>query len=128
MYIVAYNFVWLSLLALGGASAIIPSRGTKMGAKNRAKHLELIWKIHEEMDSCDVAKEELCGSMCLDCEGVGALACRFCGGTGFLMLGGDLIGTNNDCPVCSGVGEEECKECMGAGNIVMWRKEYDGAQ
>ena len=89
------------------------------------KHLELIWKIREEMDLCDVTKEDLCGHMCPKCEGDGELPCRFCGGTGFLMLGHDLIGTNNDCPVCNGSGYEECKDCMGAGYIVDWREEYD---
>ena len=55
------------------------------------------------------------------CDGEGVIPCRFCGGTGFLMLGQDLIGTNNDCPVCKGSGHEECKECMGAGSIALWR-------
>jgi len=40
------------------------------------------------------------------------------------MLGHDLIGTNNDCPVCKGGGHEECKECMGAGSIAEWREHH----
>ena len=41
------------------------------------------------------------------------------------MLGNELIGTNNDCPVCKGTGMTECKKCMGAGYIVEWRDHYE---
>ncbi len=90
----------------------------------RMIYLDLIWKIREEIDTCDVSKDEICGEVCKVCQGDGILPCRFCGGTGFLMLGHDLIGTNNDCIVCKGTGDEECKLCMGAGYIVEWRKDY----
>ena len=91
----------------------------------RMKHLDLIWKIREEIDTCNVSKDEICGEVCKICHGDGFLPCRFCGGTGFLMLGHELIGTNNNCTVCKGSGNEECKLCMGAGYIVKWREDYD---
>jgi hypothetical protein len=112
----SFKFIGISLLALWRSDALIPSRKTKLTPFERMKHLELIWQIREQT--------EVCAHICETCDSEGKLRCRFCGGTGFLMLGGELIGTNNDCPVCNGNGEEECKECMGAGNIVMWRKEY----
>ena len=31
------------------------------------------------------------------------------------MIGDDLIGTGNECPVCKGTGYELCRTCMGAG-------------
>ena len=121
----SFKIMCLALLALRQTNALIPPRKTKLTAYERMKHLELIWKIREEMDVCDVTKEELCGHICKSCDSEGEVPCRFCGGTGFLMLGHDLIGTNNDCPVCNGSGYEECKDCMGAGYIVDWREEYD---
>ena len=121
-----YNIVYLSVcvVVMGSASALIPSQRVKMMALERMKHLDLIWRIREEIDECDITKEGLCGNICPTCEGGGQLRCRFCGGTGFLMLGHDLIGTNNDCPVCKGGGHEECKECMGAGSIAEWREHH----
>ena len=106
------------------SNALILSNRIKMKALERMKHLDLIWRIREEIDECDITKEGLCGNICPTCEGEGQLRCRFCGGTGFLMLGHDLIGTNNDCPVCKGGGHEECKECMGAGSIAIWRDNH----
>lgn len=93
-------------------------------AQDGRRHLNLIWTIREEIESCDVTKKDICGKFCSECEG-GRTICRFCKGTGFLMIGDDLIGTNNDCPVCKGDGEEECKNCMGSGRIVDWRKHYN---
>ena len=120
-----YRFICLALLALWQTNALIPHRKTRLTPYERMKHLDLIWQIREQMDVCDITKEELCGHICETCDSEGEVPCRFCGGTGFLMLGHDLIGTNNDCPVCNGCGYEECKDCMGAGYIVDWREEYD---
>ena len=117
--------VWLFLITIQCAHTLTPSHKTKINALERMKYLDLIWKIREEIDECDVAKEDICGSVCDKCNGEGYVECRFCAGTGFLMLGHELIGTNNDCSVCKGTGQEECKDCMGAGYIVQWRKDYD---
>ena len=100
----------------------IPPRVSKIHPVDRMKHLELIWKIREEMDECDVSKGDICGGECKECRGDGEIQCNYCGGTGFLMLGNELIGTNNDCPACKGKGMIECKKCMGAGYIVEWRR------
>ena len=121
----SYSAIYFLIAALWRGAALIPSRGTKLTVAERMKYLDLVWKIREEMDICDVTKEDLCGHMCHKCDGEGELMCRFCGGTGFLMMGNELIGTDNDCPVCKGSGYEECKHCMGAGYVVDWREEYD---
>ena len=105
--------------------SLIPGRISKINPSDRMKHLELIWKIREEIDECDVSKGEICGGVCENCDGNGDVPCEYCGGTGFLMLGDDLIGTNNDCPVCKGTGMTECKKCMGAGYIVEWIEHYE---
>ena len=121
----SFKFLCVSILALWRSNALIPSRKTKLTPFERMKHLELIWRIREQTEVCDVTKEDLCGHMCETCDSEGEVRCRFCAGTGFMMLGHDLIGTNNDCPVCNGSGEEECKDCMGGGYIVDWRENYD---
>ncbi len=125
MNILNNKFLWVTLLAVGCVRAMVPSRGTKIGPKDRMKYLDLIWKIREETDLCDVTKENVCGSVCAACDGTGSLPCRFCGETGFLMLDNTLIGTGNDCPVCGGLGEEECTRCMGAGYIARWHIDDD---
>ena len=127
MYCRSYGNVIVCLFIVGTrlfTDALNPVCRVKIDALERMKHLDLIWRIREEIDECDITKEGLCGNICPTCEGDGQLRCRFCGGTGFLMLGHELIGTNNDCPVCKGGGHEECKECMGAGSIAEWREHH----
>ena len=79
---------------------------------------------HCGIEHCDVDNMDACCDICLDCEGSGKETCNFCHGTGFLMLNGDLIGTDNKCVVCNGSGEKICKKCMGAGKIARWRIKY----
>jgi len=116
------KFIFLLIIPI--SHSLLPLRVFKIKPEDRMKHLDLIWKIREEMDECDVSKGDICGSECLNCYGKGEIICNYCGGTGFLMLGNDLIGTNNDCPVCNGTGMNECKKCMGAGYIVKWRNNF----
>jgi hypothetical protein len=52
------------------------------------KHLELIWKIREEMDECDVSKGEICGGVCENCDvpcDYCDVPCDYCGGTGYIV-------------------------------------------
>ena len=79
---------------------------------------------HCGIEHCDVDNMDACCNICFDCKGEGKNNCDFCHGTGFLMLNGDLIGTNNKCVVCNGSGEKICKKCMGAGKIARWRIKY----
>ena len=118
------KLLWMCLITIKSVYSWVPSRVSRINPVDRMKYLELIWKIREEMDECDVSKGDICGSECLNCYGKGEIICNYCGGTGFLMLGNDLIGTNNDCPVCNGTGMNECKKCMGAGYIVKWRNNF----
>ena len=115
------------VFTIKNTQSLIPGRVSKITPLDRMKHLELIWKIREEMDVCDVSNGDVCGGDCDECDGTGDVPCNYCGGTGFLMLGNELIGTNNDCPVCKGTGLIECKKCMGAGYIVEWREDYDNS-
>jgi len=119
IYVVLFLFIYKPIPS---TNALLLSNRVRTTALERMKHLDLIWRIREEIEECDITKEELCGNICQTCEREGQLPCRFCGGTGFLMLGNDLIGTNNDCSVCKGTGYEECKVCMGAGSIAEWRE------
>lgn len=80
---------------------------------------------HCGIEHCDVDNMDACCDICFECKGTGKEICNFCHGTGFLMLDGELIGTDNKCVVCNGSGEKTCKKCMGAGKIARWRIKYD---
>ena len=120
-----FKSFWIFIFTIPNSYSWVPLHVSKINPSDRMKHLELIWKIREEMDECDVSKGGICGGECNECNGDGDIVCNYCGGTGFFMLGDDLIGTNNDCPVCKGTGMTECKKCMGAGYIVEWIEHYE---
>lgn len=86
------------------------------------KNLDLVWEVYEAIEVCDPRQSHSCGYTCSVCQGEGSNLCKFCKGTGFLMLGDELIGTSNDCPVCNGTGETPCKMCRGSGMIARWVK------
>mmetsp|Transcript_29283 Transcript_29283/g.59902 ORF Transcript_29283/g.59902 Transcript_29283/m.59902 type:complete len:168 (+) Transcript_29283:30-533(+) len=96
-------------------------------AEREAKRLELTWMIREMTVECDVDNRDdvvrdvsQCGNTCTTCSGSGKIICRFCKGTGFFMIGNDLIGRNNACPTCRSKGEEVCQLCVGSGSIAKW--------
>ena len=94
----------------------------KLGSDD-SKNLDLAWKLYEAIEVCDPQQSHSCGYTCSICQGEGNILCKFCKGTGFLMLGDELIGTCNDCPVCKGNGEMPCKLCAGSGMIAHWVKD-----
>ena len=83
--------------------------------------LEQQLKFFDSLELCNITDIETCSVPCMKCE-AGKILCEYCKGTGFLMLGNDLIGTNNICTVCSGTGEKFCNTCAGTGNIANWLK------
>lgn len=106
-------------------------RDFSFDARSEADRMQLTWEIRDMADNCEVEADESsvrdvkdCSEQCIACRGTGLLACRYCRGTGFFMLGEDLIGTGNKCPVCTG-GEEKCGTCGGIGAIAKWK---DGAK
>ncbi len=79
---------------------------------------------HCGIEHCDVDNIDACTGLCHMCLGKGSVLCGFCHGTGFLTIGDQLIGTNNNCSACNGIGEMECKKCMGSGRIANWRTKF----
>jgi len=86
--------------------------------KNLQKNIE----IYESIQECDISDIRSCGNECPLCIGEKVLICKYCRGTGFLIMGDELIGTGNNCTICMGKGETECKRCMGSGYIAKWRR------
>lgn len=126
---------YLSLINVPYSSPFYPGLSSRSSNRSKRGHViesynndiekvELAWKIYRSIEYCDVTEEITCGEICPSCDGEGEAICRYCKGTGFMMLADELVGTLNDCPVCTGTGYEECHDCMGAGMIAHWHKDY----
>jgi len=86
---------------------------------NHRRLLEQQLKVFSALETCYVTNIDTCSVNCYYCDS-GRVRCEFCEGAGFLILGHDLIGTNNIYPVCVGAGEQNCKKCSGTGRIAKW--------
>lgn len=109
--------------ALPAPRASVPkNRSRVMSDAQARRNLELRWALMASTDECDVQDMNSCGGMCDRCSGEGVVDCRFCDGTGFLMVGSTLYRGGKVCPVCSG-GLEECSGCKGSGWVAKWNSQ-----
>ncbi|KAJ0984913.1 hypothetical protein J5N97_003269 [Dioscorea zingiberensis] len=61
---------------------------------------------------------------CSSCESNGYVECKWCRGTGFFILGNNLLcevpSRNTTCVICAGKGSTCCSDCKGTGFRAKW--------
>ncbi|XP_059460916.1 uncharacterized protein LOC132190052 [Corylus avellana] len=61
---------------------------------------------------------------CSSCNSNGHVECKWCGGTGFFILGDNMLcqvpSRNTSCVICGGVGSMCCSDCKGTGFRAKW--------
>ncbi|KAK9169325.1 hypothetical protein Syun_001465 [Stephania yunnanensis] len=61
---------------------------------------------------------------CSSCESNGHVECKWCGGTGFFILGDNMLrqvpSRNTSCVICAGKGSTCCSDCKGTGFRAKW--------
>lgn len=61
---------------------------------------------------------------CTSCNSNGHVECKWCGGTGFFILGDNMLcqvpSRNTSCVICSGKGSKCCSDCKGTGFRAKW--------
>ncbi|WOG81304.1 hypothetical protein DCAR_0100450 [Daucus carota subsp. sativus] len=64
---------------------------------------------------------------CSSCESNGHVECKWCGGTGFFIIGDNMLcqvpSRNTSCVICSGKGSTRCSDCKGTGFRAKWLEE-----
>ncbi|KAL5185317.1 hypothetical protein HKD37_17G048829 [Glycine soja] len=64
---------------------------------------------------------------CTSCNSKGHTECKWCGGTGFFIIGDNVLcevpSRNTSCVVCRGKGSRCCSDCQGTGFRAKWLKE-----
>ncbi|KAK9809180.1 hypothetical protein WJX72_010913 [[Myrmecia] bisecta] len=82
--------------------------------KKASDHLDLVWNVAKSR------QPEACGC----CSGSGVRECKFCRGTGAMMLGDmyfcSLALGCKQCPVCRAKGQVACSHCKGTGFRAGW--------
>ncbi|XP_072989885.1 uncharacterized protein [Typha latifolia] len=79
-----------------------------------AKRAELAWLISQQ--PIPIA--------CSSCNSKGYVECNWCGGTGFFILGDNMLcevpSRNTKCVICAGKGSACCADCKGTGFRAKW--------
>ncbi|KAF3661311.1 putative monogalactosyldiacylglycerol synthase, chloroplastic-like [Capsicum annuum] len=62
--------------------------------------------------------------ICSTCDSNGNVDCKWCGGTGFFILGDNMLcqvpSRNTSCVICAGKGSVCCTDCKGTGHRAKW--------
>ncbi|XP_031496239.1 uncharacterized protein LOC116261556 [Nymphaea colorata] len=62
--------------------------------------------------------------VCSTCNSKGYVECKWCGGTGFFILGDNMLcqvpSRNTSCVICAGKGSACCSSCKGTGFRAKW--------
>lgn len=83
-------------------------------SSNFAKRIEQAWLISQQ--PMPVA--------CDSCNSKGTVECKWCAGTGFFILGDNMLcevpSRNTTCVICAGGGSGRCPDCQGTGFRAKW--------
>ncbi|KAE8731656.1 protein ASPARTIC PROTEASE IN GUARD CELL 1-like [Hibiscus syriacus] len=65
--------------------------------------------------------------VCSSCDSKGNVECQWCRGTGFFILGDNMLcqvpSRNTSCVICAGEGSKCCSDCQGTGFRAKWMGE-----
>ncbi|GAV90556.1 hypothetical protein CFOL_v3_33965, partial [Cephalotus follicularis] len=61
---------------------------------------------------------------CSSCNSKGQVDCKWCGGTGFFIIGDNMLcqvhSKDTSCLICAGKGSRCCSDCKGTGFRAKW--------
>lgn len=101
-------------LAAPMASSTVDSPGS---SSDFAKRMDRAWLISKQPRP----------TSCSSCQSIGDVECRWCAGTGFFILGNNMLcevpSKNTRCVICSGKGFSHCADCKGTGFRAKWLEE-----
>ncbi|KAJ4957877.1 hypothetical protein NE237_024988 [Protea cynaroides] len=105
----------------GGRSMGSVARGVRASmvdssesSSNFIKRMEQAWLISQQPTPI----------ACSTCNSNGHVECKWCGGTGFFMIGDNMLcqvhSRNSNCVICAGKGSMCCSDCKGTGFRAKW--------
>uniref|UniRef100_A0ACD5XRZ5 Uncharacterized protein n=1 Tax=Avena sativa TaxID=4498 RepID=A0ACD5XRZ5_AVESA len=81
----------------------------------------------KRMDRAWLISKQPRPSSCSSCQSTGDVECKWCAGTGFFILGNNMLcevpSKNTRCVICSGKGFASCVDCKGTGFRAKWLEE-----
>uniref|UniRef100_J3MXL1 Uncharacterized protein n=2 Tax=Oryza brachyantha TaxID=4533 RepID=J3MXL1_ORYBR len=88
--------------------------GSPGSSSDFARRMERAWLISQQPRPIP----------CSSCQSAGHVECKWCTGTGFFILGNNMLcevpSKNTKCVICSGKGFATCADCKGTGFRAKW--------
>ncbi|XP_073288065.1 uncharacterized protein [Primulina huaijiensis] len=97
-----------------GAGRVRASKVESFGSPNFSERMERAWLISQQPRPVE----------CSSCNSEGHVECKWCSGTGFFIIGDNMLcqvpSRNTTCVICSGKGFACCSDCKGTGYRAKW--------
>ncbi|XP_052204176.1 uncharacterized protein LOC127809435 [Diospyros lotus] len=112
---------------------VVPQRGLATGGALmnqrrsrvlRASMVESSSNFIKRMETAWLISQQPRPIVCTTCDSNGHVECKWCGGTGFFILGDNMLcqvpSRNTSCVICAGKGTTCCVDCKGTGYRARW--------
>ncbi|KAJ8561145.1 hypothetical protein K7X08_027335 [Anisodus acutangulus] len=90
----------------------------------RASAVDSSSNFVERMEKAWLISKQPRPIICSTCDSNGHVDCKWCGGTGFFILGDNMLcqvpSRNTSCVICAGKGSVCCTDCKGTGHRAKW--------
>ncbi|ESR63488.1 hypothetical protein KPL70_000112 [Citrus sinensis] len=100
-----------SVCGVGVRASVVDSYES---SSNFVKRMEQAWLISQQPRPVS----------CSSCNSNGHIDCKWCAGTGFFILGDNMLcqvpSRNTTCVICAGKGSVCCSDCKGTGFRAKW--------
>ncbi|KAJ7966306.1 chaperone protein DnaJ [Quillaja saponaria] len=121
------SFILTRRLSIGFGVVIVP-HGTRSRISGiRASTVDSSSDFVKRMEKTWLISQQPRPVGCSSCNLKGHVECKWCGGTGFFILGNNMLcqvpSKNTSCVICSGKGSMSCSDCKGTGFRAKWLDE-----
>ncbi|KMT16970.1 hypothetical protein BVRB_2g044380 [Beta vulgaris subsp. vulgaris] len=95
-------------------ASMVDSSSSSDNSSNFANRIERAWLITQQPTPI----------ACSSCSSNGHVECKWCAGTGFFIIGDNMLcevpSRNTTCVICAGEGSTQCSDCQGTGFRAKW--------
>ncbi|KAJ4837003.1 hypothetical protein Tsubulata_022216 [Turnera subulata] len=84
-------------------------------------------RLMDWLIKCSLCLQQPRPVACSSCDSNGHVECKWCRGTGFFIIGDNMLcqvpSRNTTCVICAGKGSMCCSDCKGTGFRAKWMEE-----
>ncbi|KAK7260988.1 hypothetical protein RIF29_27291 [Crotalaria pallida] len=118
-------------ISRSGIAVIVPSNtrsyNRTSGLRVQASAVDSSSDFVRRMEQAWLISKQPRPIVCSSCNSKGHIECKWCAGTGFFIIGEQMLcevpSRNTSCIICTGKGSMCCSDCQGTGFRAKWLEE-----